>query len=268
MHPWNLLSGNQFFTFSRFGDTEGEVTVSFAVGGDINGSDVSEGTDFTGDVTFADGETTRTISIEVLGDLATEEDEALTVSITGASGEDEGDTVLVAGASATTTILTDDFAPEAQDDEFSTDEDTRVAGNVLDNNLNGEDADADGDALTVTGVTQSNGVARAANGGLIILPSGAHLRINADGTFTYDPFGFSDNLGGFADSIFDQLDAGEVGVETFSYDISDGNGGTDTATVTISVQGINDAPSYSYTKNKQHSACTCTQPKQRYFCDV
>ena len=240
-------SQDVFFTFSRFGITEGEVTVNFSIGGDIDGSDVSEATDFTGSVVFGDGETTQTIAVEVLGDLQTEGDEALTVTIDSAAGEDEGDVVLVAGASATTTILTDDFAPEAQDDEFSTNEDTRVSGDVFADNqvedlADNSDADADGDDLSLVSITLSNGAVRAANGGLIILPSGAHLRINEDGSFDYDPFGFTVGLGNQNDTTFDQLGAGEVATETFSYLVTDGNGGSDTATVSINVQGVDDAP--------------------------
>src|SRR5919109_2279957 len=65
------------------------------------------------------------------------------------------------------------------------------------------DSDADGDSLTVTGVSDP--------------PNGSAV-INADNTVTYDP-----------DGCF-------VGTDTFSYTISDGNGGTDTALVSVTLR--------------------------------
>jgi VCBS repeat-containing protein len=72
----------------------------------------------------------------------------------------------------------------------------------------------------------------AANVGTqITLTSGALLTLNADGTFAYDPNG-----------QFESLQLGESGADSFTYTIADGNGGTDTATVNITVTGVNDAP--------------------------
>ena len=71
------------------------------------------------------------------------------------------------------------------------------------------DADIDGDPLTVTAVTQ---------------PADGTAAINAGGTVTYTP------RNGF------------TGTDTFTYTISDGAGGTDTATVTIFVSRPNRPP--------------------------
>ncbi|PZP26644.1 retention module-containing protein [Pseudomonas kuykendallii] len=87
------------------------------------------------------------------------------------------------------------------------------------------DSDADGDAIAVTAV---NGQPLT---GTITLASGALLTVNADGSFSYDPNG-----------KFDALTAGQVGKDSFTYTISDGHGGTDTATATITIIGTNDAP--------------------------
>ncbi|WP_282340859.1 retention module-containing protein [Pseudomonas sp. PS02288] len=87
------------------------------------------------------------------------------------------------------------------------------------------DSDADGDAIAVTAV---NGQPLS---GTVTLASGALLTVNADGSFSYDPNG-----------KFDALTAGQVGKDTFTYTISDGHGGTDTATATITIIGTNDAP--------------------------
>ena len=80
------------------------------------------------------------------------------------------------------------------------------------------DFDPDGDPLVVTEV---NG--NVANVGTpIIIASGARLTLNADGGFTYDPNG-----------QFESLALGESTTDTFTYVVEDGNGGTDTATVTV-----------------------------------
>jgi Ca2+-binding RTX toxin-like protein len=95
-------------------------------------------------------------------------------------------------------------APQATDDAARTDEDEGVIIDVLSN-----DTDLEGDTLSVASVTQP--------------PNGAVV-INADGTLTYTP------------------DADFSGEDRFTYTITDGNGGSDTATVTIDVAPLNDAP--------------------------
>jgi len=91
--------------------------------------------------------------------------------------------------------------PVANDDYYSTNWHTSLdvaAPGVLEN-----DADPDGDSLTANKLTNpSNGVITA---------------FNSDGSFEYVP-----------DSLF-------VGSDSFTYEADDGNGGTDTATVHITV---------------------------------
>ncbi|MFD0980055.1 Ig-like domain-containing protein [Tropicimonas aquimaris] len=113
--------------------------------------------------------------------------------------------------------------PVAQDDAFSVDENAAiVGGDVFADNGNGPDSDANlTDVLTVTEV---NGVPGDV-GSQITLPSGALLTLNGDGTFDYDPNGID-------------VPAGEIAADTFTYTISDGNGGVDTATATISINGV------------------------------
>ncbi len=114
--------------------------------------------------------------------------------------------------------------PDADADDFDAGEDdpAGVIGNVLDN-----DSDPDGDALEVfkVGGDEANlGQPTAgSNGGLIT--------IAADGTVTFDPNG-----------DFEHLGVGETAETTITYMVSDGNGGMDTETVTITVNGVNDGP--------------------------
>jgi VCBS repeat-containing protein len=127
----------------------------------------------------------------------------------------------------TVTVTGTNDAPVAQNDAFATNEDTTVNGNVLADNGNGPDDDIDGDPLTVTHVNGST----ANVGTQIVLASGALLLLNADGSFSYDPNG-----------QFEALGPGDSAQDSFTYTISDGQGGSDTATVTLTINGVNDAP--------------------------
>jgi len=94
--------------------------------------------------------------------------------------------------------------PVAVDDATSTAFETPINVAVL-----GNDSDPDGDALTVTNASD---------------PTNGTTSINPDGTVHYTP------------------DAGFSGSDTFTYEISDGHGGTDTATVTVTVEPDNANP--------------------------
>jgi len=87
--------------------------------------------------------------------------------------------------------------------------DTAVAGSTpIDIAVLGNDSDPDGDPLTVSSVTP---------------PSSGTVTINPDGTLRYTP------------------EPGFIGEATFSYTISDGQGGMATATVTVAV-GVGNRP--------------------------
>jgi VCBS repeat-containing protein len=68
-------------------------------------------------------------------------------------------------------------------------------------------------------------------GDQIVLPSGAIVTLNADGTATYDPNG-----------EYDDLLTGQSALDTFVYTISDGNGGTSEAETVVMINGENDVP--------------------------
>jgi len=133
---------------------------------------------------------------------------------------------LTSTATVTMTVTGVNDAPIADDDAYTTDEDNAVtiaAAGVL---IGDTDVDAS-DVLTVDAV---NGVT-ASVGSQITLASGALLTVNSNGSLSYDP-----------NSKFESLAVGESTTDSFTYTVTDSNGGTDTATVTMTINGVNDAP--------------------------
>ncbi len=107
-------------------------------------------------------------------------------------------------------------APIAVNDNFGTNEDTAgVVGNAITNN----DSDPDNDALSA--IVQTNVV--GSNGGLFSIAANGQVSFNPNGNF-------------------EDLAAGETRDTSFTYTLVDADGLTDTATVTVTVTGINDAP--------------------------
>jgi VCBS repeat-containing protein len=126
-------------------------------------------------------------------------------------------------ATVTVTILGANDGPTGEPDAYTTSEDAPLAGDVLAN-----DGDPDGgDTRTVVEVNGNPTLV----GQLITLPSGARLTVRADGTFDYDPRG-----------AFDRLLPGQTALDRFVYTAADGTGARTIATVTITVTGVNDAP--------------------------
>ncbi len=102
-------------------------------------------------------------------------------------------------------------APTARNDSATTEENDPVAIAVLSN-----DSDADNDPLDITRLDDP------ANGDVTLLD---------DGRVDYSP------------------DDGFSGTDSFTYEISDGEGGTDTATVTVTVTALPDEPTPPATPN-------------------
>ncbi|MCP4491460.1 MAG: S8 family serine peptidase, partial [Gammaproteobacteria bacterium] len=116
--------------------------------------------------------------------------------------------------------VTYQIAVVATDDTYGTDED-----NVLSIAAPGVMANDLGANLIVSTV---NGVANI--GGFVELESGAIVTVGLDGSLTFDPNG-----------VFDFIAEGQVEQDNFTYTIDDGIS-TDTATVSVTIDGINDAP--------------------------
>ena len=115
-------------------------------------------------------------------------------------------------ATVTITVTGENDVPDAVDDSTSTGENTPVSVTVL---TNDNDVDAS-DVLSVTGASISSG-----NGSVSLLGNQVQ----------WDP-----------GSDYDYLAVGESAEVMIGYDISDGNGGSDSAAVSITVNGVNDDP--------------------------
>ena len=118
-------------------------------------------------------------------------------------------------------------APVAVADSYSTNEDTALT--VTAPGVLGNDTDVDGDALTAI---------------LVAGPSHGSLALNGNGSFTYTP------------------GANYNGSDAFTYKANDGQADSNVATVSLTVNPVNDAPvavADSYSTNED-TALTVTAP--------
>ncbi|MCA0996601.1 Ig-like domain-containing protein [Alloyangia pacifica] len=200
--------------------------------GDLVGDDTAtpDGTSFQDNVTIlaydAEGNavevelTTLGSGISVDGSTATgeevtdfaDQDGTLMVNIAGPvsrieviyeNGGDSTQGVLISDMSFSTCDVDGDGVPVAEDDAAETDEDVAVTIDVLSN-----DSDPDGDDLTVTSATATNG----------------SVVINGDGTLTFTP------------------DADYNGDAEITYTIEDPAGNSATGNVAVTVYPVNDDP--------------------------
>ena len=116
--------------------------------------------------------------------------------------------------------------PRAEDDEAAVCALETVGIDVLSN-----DADPEGDTIFVAHI---EGV-EVMSGESVTLASGATVKLEADGTLTYDSSTATYDVGGEMVAAADLL-IGEAAMESFEYSISDGEG-TGTATVDVKICG-------------------------------
>jgi len=132
-----------------------------------------------------------------------------------------GVNVGIADAASSTTALND--TPNAADDVQATTERATVSGNILTN-----DTDPNGDALAIVSV----GTATMVTGGVTVAGSnGGTFTVFADGSYVFNP-----------GDAFHQLAAGQTATSSVSYTVTDPFGATSTANLTVTVNGLNDAP--------------------------
>jgi VCBS repeat-containing protein len=141
------------------------------------------------------------------------------------------------GATATLTITVTGIndAPVATNDTGSVNEDATLSvsngsGDIIDNN----DTDADDSASLVVSAVRIGGVEGSGTAGTVgqaLTGTYGQLTLNANGSYSYVA----------NQDATDDLDASDQVTDVFNYTLSDGTA-TDTATITIAITGINDAP--------------------------
>ena len=105
-----------------------------------------------------------------------------------------------------------------------------------------KDNDADGDdpanlVVSAVRVGSHEGSGTAGTLGQALTGTYGQLTLNANGSYTYVA----------NQDAADALDAGDTATDVFNYTVSDGNGGTDTATITITILGATDEPTSTNT---------------------
>ena len=167
-----------------------------------------------------------TVSIDLDGELLYDPLDAVNLQRLkpGESLQDSFTYTLVdlAGATSTTTVTVTvhgrNDVPLADDDQFSTSEDSLLTVDAPGVLLG--DTDIDGDVLQAEPRT-------------IVSQRGAAVVLQADGRFTYDPR---------SSLQLQALGAGSTLEDVFTYRVSDGTALSTYATVTVVVAGVNDAP--------------------------
>lgn len=178
--------------------TSDSVRVNYAT---ANGSALA-GSDYTltsGTLTFAPGETSQTVTVNVLGDTTPEVDETLFLNLSGAVG------ATISDNQGRATLTNDDGAlpnqtPVAATESYTVAED-RVL-NVAARGVLANDTDADSDPLTAS---------------LVAGPAHGTLQLNANGSFRYTP---SPNY---------------FGSDSFSYQANDGHANSEVVLVSLTV---------------------------------
>jgi len=203
----SLSEGNNgltpyLFTLTLSEAATSDVTVTLALSGDatVESGDVAS---FMASAVIPAGQTSVPVMVNIVGDTVVEADETFTYSVTATSGA----TVAIATGTVTGSIVNDDTIPPplviATDDAAATQGQQPVTIDVLAN---------DSGPLALT---------------LLSTPANGLAVLDTNGT----PDDFAD------DRIIYTANAGFQGQDSFTYQIADGIGNVDTATVTVTVLG-------------------------------
>ena len=97
-----------------------------------------------------------------------------------------------------------------------------------------DDSDPENDSLKVTLIKVLGGSNNSISNGSSTTITGTYgqLTVNSNGGYTYRA----------NQNAADALDTGESAKDIFVYTVSDGNGGTDTGILTITINGVEDNP--------------------------
>ncbi|MEA4872796.1 MAG: VCBS domain-containing protein, partial [Synergistaceae bacterium] len=164
---------------------------------------------------------TQTYTVRVTDDFGAYADQTVTVTITGTND--------VPVAAADVASVTEDAADQTGyvDSDPGT---TIIAGNVITN-----DTDVDHlDTREVTGVAAGTPASASDSVASDVTGTYGTVNVNADGTYTYT----LDNTNGSVQALAE----GEALTDTFTYTITDSQGATSSAALTVTLHGTNDTP--------------------------
>jgi VCBS repeat-containing protein len=217
--PGNESPEAQDATFTHPENSPNNTTVGTVFATDIDAGDTltysitagNSSPDGDSNLAFAIETSTGKITVSDRGDLDFETTSAfnLIVKVTDSGGLSDTAAIKVNLSNINELpIAVDDSGVGYQTDESS----AFTTANVLRN-----DTDPDGDTLSIITINTTS------TQGLVTS--------NGNGTFNYKP-----------NRKFDYLKRGEQAADSFTYTVGDGKGGTDAATVTLAITGVNNAP--------------------------
>ena len=146
----------------------------------------------------------------------------------------DGDADSASANTITVNVTAVNDAPVATDDASSVTEDSNVRVRANGDDLLNDDSDTENDSLSVTLIKPLNGSNTSISSGSSTTITGTYgeLTVNSNGAYNYKA----------NQDAADTLDTGESAKEQFVYTVSDGNGGTDTGILTITINGVEDNP--------------------------
>ncbi|MEM8749871.1 MAG: tandem-95 repeat protein [Pseudomonadota bacterium] len=156
--------------------------------------------------------------LAIVDDTEFEDNETFNIQLSNSTGSAIGQDQAIV-----TINVSDNEAPDAQDDFIEITEVTSAGINVITNSF-GVDTDPEGHALFLASI---NG--QTITSGLVVnLPSGASMLTDTNGFVSYNPR-----------TAFNYLKPGEQGFDSFSYVVRDEFGAETTATVFVTIDGVN-----------------------------
>ena len=229
------------------GTNDGPVSTSIA---DTSGIDAQTGVSYNVSSHFSDPDTTDKLTFTATGlppGLTIDPNTGIitgTIDHSASQGGNNGVyTVTVTATDPSGATTSQEFnwdvtnpAPTAADDNGTTDEDTTLNVNAQ-NGVLSNDVDPDGDTLTVSQVNGATGNVGTPTAG----SNGGTFTLNPDGSYSFNP-----------GNAFQHLAAGQTATSSITYTVTDGQGGTSSATLTVEITGTNDAPTAVALQNQDN----------------
>ena len=229
------------------GTNDGPVSTSIA---DTSGIDAQTGVSYNVSSHFSDPDTSDKLTFTATGlppGLTIDPNTGIitgTIDHSASQGGNNGVyTVTVTATDPSGATTSQDFnwdvtnpAPTAANDNGTTDEDTTLNVNAQ-NGVLANDVDPDGDTLTVSQVNGATGNVGTPTAG----SNGGTFTLNPDGSYSFNP-----------GNAFQHLAVGQTATSSITYTVTDGQGGTSSATLTVEITGTNDTPTAVALQNQDN----------------